>query len=98
MEKPIDWKTGDSGVVSGLGVHDGYFYGAVQADSRLTLYLKSYDDRERKIELAGITEMNITNFWIGSVIGDVCLCPSTKFRPSCGRICLQAVSLARSHK
>jgi hypothetical protein len=81
MQKPIDWKTGDDGLVNGPGFHDGYFYGALQEDARLTLYLKSYEDHERRIELAEISEMNITDFWIGSIVGEVCFWPLDKVPP-----------------
>lgn len=81
MESEIAWDTDTEGMVTGSGLHDGYFYGALQKGSRLTLYLKSYDDHGRRVELSGITEMNITDFWIGSIIGDVHLWPLEKASP-----------------
>jgi len=81
MKNEIGWKTDADGTVNGPGFHDGYFYGALQQGSCLALYLKSYDGNEREIELSEISEMNITNFWIGSIVGDVYLRPLENVPP-----------------
>jgi hypothetical protein len=81
MESEIAWKTDDEGRVIGPGFHDGYFYGALQEGACLSLYVKSYDGHKRKIELSEVAEMNITDFWIGSIVGDVCFLPLDKVPP-----------------
>jgi hypothetical protein len=74
----IEWKLDEEGTVIGAGFHDGYFYGALQEGAALSLYVKSYGGHERKIELSEIAEMNVTDFWIGSIIGGVWLWPVAK--------------------
>lgn len=71
MKTEIQWSADTDGVVNGIGCHDGYFYGAVQRKSRLVLYVQNAEQDYREVELLDIHEMNISDFWIGSIIGDI---------------------------
>jgi hypothetical protein len=75
MEKPIDWQIDSEGCVVGVNLSDGYFYGVVQYGSQLIIYAKTAEDEARKITLTGLSEMNVNDFWIGSIIGAVYVWP-----------------------
>jgi hypothetical protein len=72
--KLIKWETDPEGAVVGVGFHDGYFYGVVERRSGLIIHPETYAGEPRRIQLSGLTEMNVTNFWAGSIIGGVWLC------------------------
>jgi hypothetical protein len=44
----------------------------------LIIYAKAVDGSQRNIKLLGLTDMNISDFWIGSIIGEIWLWPLHK--------------------
>lgn len=75
MEKRVDYKVDAEGLVGGANLHDGYLYGVVQQDNGLIIYAEADDSSQRTIKLVGLTQMNVTDFWCGSIICDVWLWP-----------------------
>lgn len=72
----VDWEIKD-GLLTGLGLHDGYFLGAIaNANSNVvTIKVQSVTKALYNIELIDVSHLNIQDFWNGSIIGEVFFLP-----------------------
>ncbi|HZR78888.1 MAG TPA: hypothetical protein VFA58_06735 [Chthoniobacterales bacterium] len=75
MEKIIKYTVESDGSVTGADLHDGYLYGVIQENEGLVIHAEAADDSKRRIKLLGLTEMNVTDFWMGTIVCDVWLWP-----------------------
>jgi hypothetical protein len=76
--RKISWSVDNDGALVGANLHDGYLYGVIQESDSLILYARTSDQLICNLKLVGLREMNVTDFWIGSIVSDIWLWPREK--------------------